>query len=373
MAAGASTTGGPRSGARRAATPIAALLLGGALVLLLFVRPGWDGGPTFTLRLDPGRFIERLRASRSWAPAFAAVAATQPALRALVWWALLPPPRRRLADAFHATALGALVHNVFPGKLGPLAAAWVLARTTGRPLAPALSTQLEAKLLELGAVVALGALASARAGPPGALRGVVVTGAALFAVLAAAAAALAVGAPRAAAALARRLPRAAPVIAGVGEGLAGAARSGRLAPALALAVLPAAASAACWALALHGAGVPGSVAAGPLLVAVVTFGQLSPGLPAGAAVTWTLAAWGARQLGASPEAAAALAVVGDAGMIAASLAVGAASAVVRRGDVRELLRRRRTLLDAAHVLRPGAAEREGRRLTGPPPPPAARP
>jgi hypothetical protein len=91
---------------------------------------------------------------------------------------------------------------------------------------------------------------------------------------------------------------------------------------------------------------------------VITFGQLTPGLPVGAAVTWTLAAWGARQLGASPETAVALAVVGDAAMIAASLAVGAASAVVRRGEVRDLLRRRRTLLDAAHVLGSGAAQRE---------------
>jgi hypothetical protein len=350
MAAETGTGGARRPRARRVAALAGALLLGGALVLLLFARPGWDGGPTLTLRLDPGRFVGRLRESRGWAPAFVAVAATQPLLRALVWWALLP--RVRLADAYHATALGALVHNVVPGKLGPLAAAWVLARTTGRGLAPALSTQLVAKLLELGAVVALGALASARAGPAVALRGVVATGAALFVLLAAAAAALALGAPRLAAGLARRLPRAAAALAGLGGALAGAARAGRLAPALALAALPAAASGGCYALALHGAGLAGSAAGGPLLVAVITFGQLTPGLPVGAAVTWTLAAWGARQLGATPEAAAALAVVCDAGMIVASLAVGAASAVVRRGDVRALLRGRRALLDV-RPLRPG--------------------
>jgi hypothetical protein len=89
--------------------------------------------------------------------------------------------------------------------------------------------------------------------------------------------------------------------------------------------------------------VPGGVAGGALLVAVVTFGQLTPGLPVGAAVTWTLAAWGARQLGASADAAAALAIVADAGMVAAAVGLGSVSALVRRGALRALLRRRRAL------------------------------
>lgn len=338
MAAPRTTAGSP---ARRVAAGAAALLVGGALLLLLFVRPGWDGGPTFTLRVDPGRFLARLRASLAWAGPFAALAATLPALRALVWWALLPPPPGRLADAYHATALGALVHNALPGKLGPLAAAWVLARTARRPLAPALSSQLVAKLLELGVVVAAAAAAALLGGAPAALGAVVASGAALFAGLAALAAVLGAGAPRLAARLRRRLPRAGAALAALGEGLAGAGRSGRLGPAVALAVLPATASAVAWSLPLHAAGVPASHLAGPLLVAVITFGQLTPGLPVGAAVTWTLAAWGARALGASAEDAAALAVVGDAGMIAASLAVGLVSAVVRRGDVRALWRGRR--------------------------------
>jgi hypothetical protein len=343
MAAPASPGGSPRGGARRVATTLVALLAGGALLALLFVRPGWAGGPTFTPRFDLGRFVDRLRESRSWVGPFVAVAATQPALRALVWWALLPPPGARLADAYHATALGALVHNAIPGKLGPLAAAWLLARTASRPLAPALSSQLVAKLLELGAVVLLGAAAAGLGGAPAPLRAVVASGAALFALLAAAAAGLALGAPRLAGRVARRFPRLGEALAALGEGLAASGRSGRLAPALALAALPAAAGALAWAIALRGAGGAGGLAAGALLVAVITFGQLTPGLPVGAAVTWTLAAWGARQLGAAPEAAAALAVVADAGMIAAALGVGVLSAVLRRGALRALIRRRRDL------------------------------
>jgi hypothetical protein len=315
----------------------AALLAAAALVLLLVARPGWDGGPTLTLRLDLGRFAARLREGCSWLGPFAAVAATQPLLRALVWWVLLPPPAR-LADAYHATAVGALVHNAVPGKLGPLAAAWVLARAAHRPVAPALSTQLLAKLLELGVVVLLGAGAAVRATSPPALRSVVATGAALFFLLAGTAAGLGLGAPHLAARLARRLPRAGATLAGLGGGLAAAGHLGRLARALVLAALPALASVAAWAIPLHAAGLGGAVARAPLLVAVITFGQLTPGLPVGAAVTWTLAAWAARQLGAGAEEAAALAVLGDVGMIAASIGVGALSALARRDVLRAAFR-----------------------------------
>ena len=115
----------------------------------------------------------------------------------------------------------------------------------------------------------------------------------------------------------------------------------RLAAALALAVLPAAGAAAAYALPLRAAGVPESVAGGALLVAVIAFGQLTPGLPVGAGVYWSLASWAARQLGAAPEDAAALAILTHLGMVGTGLLVGLASAIVRRATVAELVRRRR--------------------------------
>ncbi|HET8541730.1 MAG TPA: UPF0104 family protein, partial [Anaeromyxobacter sp.] len=108
-----------------------------------------------------------------------------------------------------------------------------------------------------------------------------------------------------------------------------------------LAALPTLAAAAAYGLPLRAVGVEGSAAGGAVLLAVLTFGQLTPGLPVGTGVYWSLAAWTARTLGAAPADAAAVAVLSHAAMVGANLAVGAASAAARRGALRELLRRRR--------------------------------
>jgi hypothetical protein len=338
---GAAGAVGARRGRRRLA-PALAFLVGVGLLVCVFFVPGWQGGPTLTPRLDLARFLVRLRSGGSWLGPFVAAAAMLPALRALVWREVLPAPPPRLEDCYHATALGTLLHNVVPGKLGPLGAAYVLSRWDRRPLAAALSSQLVAKLLELGVVVALGVVAVA-VRPSGALREVVGGGTAALALLASVAVSLALGAPRLAARLARRLPRAGDVVASLGAGLVGAGSPSRLGAAAGLAALPAVAAALAYGLPLHAAGVPGSAAGGALLLVVIAFGQFTPGLPVGAGVHWTLASWAARELGASPEDAAALAVLTHAGMVAAGLLAGAASALARRGALRELLRWRRSL------------------------------
>jgi hypothetical protein len=320
-----------------------------ALVVLVFFRLEWaDGGPALVPRFDLGAFVARLPSHAGWLGPFVAVAATLAAWRALVWRAVCPAPPPPLAEAYHATALGALVHNTVPGKLGPVAAAWLLARRSGTPLAAALSSQLVAKLVELGAVVAVAAAAALWSRPDPALSRAVLAGAALFSALAAAALGAALLAPRLGARLARRLPRAGAALGALGAGLAAVAGP-RLAVALVAALGPALTAAAAYGFPLRAAGVEGSAAAGALLVAVITFGQLTPGLPVGAGVYWGLSAWAARRLGAADEDAAALAVLSHAGMIAASLAVGLVSAVVRRAALADLLRRRR---EVARLARP---------------------
>jgi len=164
---------------------------------------------------------------------------------------------------------------------------------------------------------------------------------AAFAAFASGATALALGAPRASARLRRRFPRAGAAVAALAEGIAAAGSPGRLARAVALAALPALVAALAYAVALRGVGVERSLGGGAVLVAVLTFGQLTPGLPVGTGVYWSLAAWAARALGASASDAAAVAILSHAGMVAASLLVGAASALARRGDLAELFRRRR--------------------------------
>jgi hypothetical protein len=338
---GRGADGGRRLRARHAALAAGGLALGALLVSLVFVRPGWDGGPTFTPRFELQGFAGRLPSHLRWLAAFVGLSALLPAARALVWRAVFPRPPPRWADAYHATALGALVHNAAPGKLGPLAAAWVLARISRRAFAPAFSSQLVAKLLELGAIVGLGAAAAAARASGAAVGRAVFAGAALFAVLASGAAVLALAAPRAAARIARRLPRAGAALAALGEGVVGAGSPGRLARALLLAALPALCAAAAYGLALRALGVEESVAGGALLVAVIAFGQLTPGLRIGAGVYWSLAAWAARQLGAGAEDAAALAVLSHLGTVGVNLVVGGTSALLRRGEVAELFRRRR--------------------------------
>jgi hypothetical protein len=147
------------------------------------------------------------------------------------------------------------------------------------------------------------------------------------------------------------MPRAGAALAALGAGLAAVA-GGRLALALALALGPALTSAVAYGFPLRAAGVPGSLAGGALLVAVITFGQLTPGLPVGAGVYWGLSAWAARRLGAADEDAAALALLSHAGMVAASVAVGLVSAVVRRAALGELVRRRRDLERLARAPTP---------------------
>jgi hypothetical protein len=318
----------------------AGLAVGVLLAALVFFRVEWRGAPSIAPRFGAATFFRRLPEHARWLAPFVLAVACLPALRAVAWRAAFPPPRPTVAEAYHATALGALLHNTVPGKMGPLAAAWLLARTAGRPLGATLSTQLLAKLLELGSTVALGATAAALADAGGAVRRAVLGGAAAFAVLATAAVAVALGAPRAAERLARRLPRVAAALAALGEGIRAAGTPGRLGAVAALALLPAAVSTIAYALPVRALGLGPALAGGAIVLAVITFGQFTPGLPVGTGVYWSLAAWAARELGASAPDAAAMAVLTHAGMVATTVVVGGASALVRRRALRELLRRR---------------------------------
>ncbi|ACL66845.1 conserved hypothetical protein [Anaeromyxobacter dehalogenans 2CP-1] len=354
-----------RGGAGRGVVLAAAAAGGAVLVGLVFFRPEWRGGaPALVPRFDLGAFARELPAQARWLVPFAAITAALPALRALVWRAALAPARVRWPDAYHATALGALVHNAVPGKLGPAAAAALLARFTGRPFGAALSSQLVAKLLELAAVVALGAVAAAARG--GGAGRAALAGAAAVAALASAAVALARLGPGAARRLSPRHARWAGLVAAGAEGIRGLAAPARLSRALALGALPPLAAAAAYALPLAAFGVADPLAGGAVILALVTFGQLTPGLPVGTGVYYALAALGARRLGADPADAAALAVLTHAATVLTLLAVGAASAAVRRDALREVLRRARAARRGAGPGGdPGGEPAAGRRSRAP--------
>jgi hypothetical protein len=330
-----------------------ALLLGAVLVALVFVQVDVRGGFALRPRFPIGAFGGRLAVHARWIAPFCLAAAALPALRALVWRAVVPAPPPALRDVYHATAMGALVHNAVPGKLGPVAASWILARFSRRAFTPLLASQLLAKLVEMGAVVLLGGAAAVALRPGGGVARVVAAGAALFLALASGAAAAAIAAPGASARLARRLPRAAATLAALGRGLTGVGDPRRLLAAAALALPIAALLSLAYALPLAAAGGRPSLPGAAVLVAVLTFGQLTPGLPIGTGVYWSLASWVARELGAPPADAAAVAVLTHAAMVGTNLAVGAVSAAARRGVLPELLRRRRDverLVDEAAPL-----------------------
>jgi hypothetical protein len=320
--------------------------LGAVLLASVFVRPERTaGGLALVPRFQLDAFADALPRAGRWLAPYLALCALLPFVRAAVWRVLLPPPPVvRWADAWHATALGALLHNAVPGKGGPAAAALALARFTGRPFGAALSSQLLAKLVELAATMVLAA--GAQALPRGAVlssgglwRGAA-AGGAVVVVLAALLAALRVLAPRAAARLGGR-PRLAAVLRAVPDGLAALRTPQRVLAALALAAVPPLVAAAAYAAPLAAAGVRGPFVAGLLVVAVLTVGQLTPGLPVGAGVHYALAAWAARSLGAAAPEAAALAMLTHAGGVAAAVTIGLASAVARRHARRALWAARR--------------------------------
>jgi len=333
---------------RRAAVGVAGAAAGAALVASAFFRVVRQaGGVSLVARFDLRGFAAALPGQLHWLVPFMGLTAVLSFARAAVWRAVLPPPAAPCTDTWHATALGALFHNTVPGKGGPAVAALLLSRFTSRPFGAALSSQLLAKLLELAATVALaGTAALLRGGAEGGgadasglWRGAAAGGAAV-AVGLALALALRRAAPGAAARLAGR-PRLALFARAAGEGLAAVRHPSRLLTALLLATLPPLASSAAYALPLAAAGVSAPFTGGALVLAAVTLGQLTPGLPIGAGVHYALASWAARALGVPARDAAALAMLTHAGGVLAAIAVGLASAAARRGALRDLWAERR--------------------------------
>lgn len=339
---------------------VVGLVLSVTLAGLAFFRVSWRGGPVLTPRFPIGEWLAALPAHLGWVAPFAFLMAAQPVLRALVWRRVLPVvpgvAKPGPAALYHALVFGGLVHNVLPGRLGLAASAWVLRRWSAMPFTPLLSSLLMVKLAELAALVA-GAgvmvwVIDARFGGAALLGRVVLWGAAGVAVMAGAAVAAAYGAPRIVARLERggRHPRAARLAAALGQGF-GVLRSGpHLGVSLALAILPVAAGALAYGWALARLGAPAGAAGGALVLAAVTFGQLTPGLPVGVGVYYFVAAWAARQLGVSAADAAALAALSHATTAVVSLVLGATSLLIRRDTLRALVGLRRTRISTTDLL-----------------------
>jgi len=313
-----------------------------------------DGGLRLVARFDFGAWAASLPSHLPWVVPFAVLVASLSATRAMVWACALPPPAPGWASRFHAIALGSFVHNAVPGHLGVPAAAWVLHRHAGAPLAVALSSLLLAKLLEFAALVAvtmvLALVASALAVPAAPTGTALWAGLGALVVFTLALASVRRLAPVVATRLRvrGRLPRVSAALIAVSVGLATASSARRLLGGVALGLLPVVAAALGYALALRHMGVEAYLLGGGLLLGAVTLAQVTPGLPV-VGLYYVVCAGTARALGVADEPAAALALLSHIVGIMTHLVIGGAVALAHHDRLRELFQLR------AQVRRPSVA------------------
>lgn len=351
--------------AGRAVAVVLGVILSVAAVGLAFFKPVLvDDRLRLVPRFALGDWLHDLPSHLPWLATFVLLSATLPALRALVWGYTAPAPAPGYGTRYHAIALGGLVHNTLPGRLGVLASAYFIARRTGRPVVESLFSLLVAKVLELGALVGasaalLPAVAAQRGGSDPGLARTGLVGLILLGCSVALLSGLAAGAPAIAAALDRRgrLPRLASGLQALSAGVRGVGSVRRLGLGLVAALAPVAAGGLAYGLPLAHAGAAGGVLGGWPLLAAITLGQLTPGLPVGTGVYVLVCAWGARALGVDAADAAAIAVLTHIGSVLANLGVGLASAARNRREIRGFLAfRRGTPAGPAPLAASGASQ-----------------
>ncbi|MCI0572922.1 MAG: flippase-like domain-containing protein [Myxococcaceae bacterium] len=331
---------------------IVGVALSAVLVASAFYRFDLSGGG---LRLVPRfslpEFFAALPGHLRWLVVFMALTAAILPLRALQWQRTLPKyvPFR---DRYHLVAIGAFTHNVLPGKLGEFIRSFLMARTYQMPFIQALGSVAVCKLLEFAALMLL--VAASFLGPfgevlghfEGALRVAVGVCVALviFVVL------LAHYSAPLGRELARRgrLPKAQVFLHNVSDGL-GTARSFRgMAVALLYSIGPVLAPALAYGLALRGLGIRGGIFAGAVVLGAIALGQSTPGIPAGMGIYYFVTSWAARELGATPEAAAAFSVLTHVSTVLTMVVVGGISVLKKKLRWKDLRRRAHVASDAAH-------------------------
>jgi glycosyltransferase 2 family protein len=320
---------------------VTALLIGGVFFRI-------DASPRLRIvpRFAMSEWLAALPSHLPWVVPMLVLAAALPVVRAWLWGATLRRPAPRYGTRFVAIALGALMNNTVPGRLGLLGSAYVLARRSSRPVSEAFGSLLLAKLLEFAAVVCVtGALlAAAHAmgfAPPGFARPMV-AGTVALVVFAAAVAVVARWTPRTSlsSTATPRFPRVAALVMGLRSGLDAVGSAPRLAAGFAIGLLSVAIAALGYGLALAHVGAPSGLLGGGLVLGAISLGQLTPALPIGPGLHYAIAAWAARALGVEAAEAAALAALSHAATVVGHLAVGTVTALANRRELGTLIPRR---------------------------------
>ena len=331
---------------RRVLMVLLGLATSAAAVTLAFFRPSrTDAGFALVPRFDLGGWVGDLPSHAVWLVPFFLLSGLLPALRANMWGFTAPPPVPRFPVRYHALAIGALVHNTLPARLGLLVTAWFAARRVGRSVVEMLASLLVAKLLEIAVLAVAIALAvplvGARGRASGGIGQTAVAGFVLVSALALLLVLLAIAAPRVAARLhaSGRAVRLRHFLEALAAGVRGVGSLRRLGLGLLAALGPVSAAGLAYGLSLNHAGA--GLAGGWLLLGAITLGQFTPGLPVGTGVYILASTWAARALGASEADAAAISVLSHVATVLANLAVGFVSAIVHRRELREFLALRR--------------------------------
>ncbi|WP_257458275.1 lysylphosphatidylglycerol synthase transmembrane domain-containing protein [Archangium lipolyticum] len=324
----------------KALAVLVGVVLSAILISTAFFRWNLGGdGPLLIPRFSLGKFVHDLPGHLRWLIPFMLLSASIIPFRAMQWQKTLGKPVP-IRERYHLVAIGAFTHNALPGKLGDFIRSFLLSRTQRIPFLQSLGSVAVCKLLEFAALMGLVALSFV--GPfgetmaqfSGALRaavGVCVGLVVLVVLLAHYALPLARLLERK-----KRLPRLQHLLGHVSEGL-GTARSFRgMAVALLFSIPPVLAPALGYGLGLHALGIHGGVFAGTVILGAIALGQSFPGVPAGMGIYYFVTSWAARNLGASPEDAAAFATLTHLGTVVSQVAVGALSVRIRGIRLRDL-------------------------------------
>lgn len=315
-------------------------------------------GPLLTGRFPAAVFVDALWKNLPWLVLFTLLSSAMLPLRAIQWQRTLET-KVPLRERWHFVNIGALVQNLLPGNLGDVTRSFLLARTQRLPVVVGLGSVAVCKLLELATLVILAAIALSLPywSHMPALSNALGTAAWVFVALITLVVLLARYATPLAAKLERkkRLPKLQVLLGHVDAGL-GTARSLKgMLIALIFSFPPNLAAALAYGIGLRMMGVEHGLAAGALVLALIALGKGAPGIAPGPGMYFLVVSWAAREFGASPEDAAAYALLTNIATGVSHWIPGLVSVVVRRIKWSELRAQTSMAREAAHGVKPGRA------------------
>jgi hypothetical protein len=320
---------------------VSAAVAGAAITALLastaFLKWSFHHGVQVAARFDFHAFGAALGRNAFWLVGFTALSAAMLPLRALQWQATLEK-KVPFSERWHFVNIGAAVHNLFPGNLGDVTRAFLLARTRKLPFVTALGSVAVCKLFELAALllmVALALVGPASRVDAGLSRPLRTATFVCLGLVAAAVATAFFAEP-----LAKRLrwKKAQALLRQLAAGFHALRSPKRFAQAFAASFPPQLAAAVAYAIGLAAMGGHGGFLAGIVVLGMIAIGEGTPGLPTGPGMYFLMVSLAGRRLGLSDQDAAAYALLTNVATGLSHWIPGVVSLAVRRISWSELKR-----------------------------------